>query len=206
MVASLLSLSNIRQVRLGYVVPVIIIIMMSCRYHGYPWLFLATSPDRSSPPAGLQSYIPYLHIAAVCMFELVVLLFARDPLEYITYKLVPACLVRLTINQLVVLLTELFSLHPYSLNRRVRSVQYILAFFFSPSFPFFILIDSSATLRFFLLFPLFSPKHLFLQYIYIYIYTCNFSPFLFFFFLFFSFLHTYIYIYIYTHTYTHVYI
>ena len=31
-------------------------------------------PIVPSPPAGLQSYIPYPHIAAVCMFELVVLL------------------------------------------------------------------------------------------------------------------------------------
>ena len=43
---------------------------MSYRLHGY----LATSPYRSSPPAGLQIYIPYPHIAAVRMFELVFLL------------------------------------------------------------------------------------------------------------------------------------
>ena len=35
---------------------------------------LATSPYHSSPLAGLQSYISYPHRAAVCMFELVVLL------------------------------------------------------------------------------------------------------------------------------------
>ena len=51
-----------------------IIIIMSCRQHGYSWPSLATSPYRSSPLAGLQGYIPYPHIAAVCMFELVVLL------------------------------------------------------------------------------------------------------------------------------------
>ena len=51
-----------------------IIIIILCRLHRYPWPSLATSPYRSSPPAGLQSYIPYPHIAAVCMFELVVLL------------------------------------------------------------------------------------------------------------------------------------
>ena len=51
-----------------------IIIIMSCRQHGYPWPSLATSPNRSSPLAGLQGYIPYPHIAAVCMFVLVVLL------------------------------------------------------------------------------------------------------------------------------------
>ena len=51
-----------------------IIIIMSCRLHGYPWPSLSTSPYRSSPPAGLHSYIPYPYITAVCMFELVVLL------------------------------------------------------------------------------------------------------------------------------------
>ena len=49
---------------------IIIIIIMSCRQHGYPWPSLATSPYHSSPPAGLQGYI---HVA-VCKFELVVLL------------------------------------------------------------------------------------------------------------------------------------
>ena len=53
---------------------VIIIIIMSCRQHGYPWPSLATSPYRSSPLAGLQGYIPYSHRAAVCMSQLVVLL------------------------------------------------------------------------------------------------------------------------------------
>ena len=52
---------------------IIIIIIMSCRQHGYPWPSLATSPYHSSPLAGLQGYIPYAHIAAVCMFELAVL-------------------------------------------------------------------------------------------------------------------------------------
>ena len=52
-----------------------IIIIMSCRKHGYPWPSFATSPYRSSPLASLQGYIPYPHRAAVCMFELVVLLF-----------------------------------------------------------------------------------------------------------------------------------
>ena len=57
-----------------YIYIIIIIIIMSCRQHGYPWLTLATSPYHSSPPAGLQGYILCLHIAAVCKFELVVLL------------------------------------------------------------------------------------------------------------------------------------
>ena len=50
------------------------VIIMSCRQHGYPWPSLATSPYHSLLLAGLQGYIPYPHIAAVCMFELVVLL------------------------------------------------------------------------------------------------------------------------------------
>ena len=52
----------------------IIIIIMSCRQHGYPWPSLATSPYHSSPPAGLQGYILCTHIVAVCKFELVLLL------------------------------------------------------------------------------------------------------------------------------------
>ena len=51
-----------------------ILIIMSCRQYRYPWPSLATSPYRSSPLAGLQGHIPYPHIAAGCMFELVVLL------------------------------------------------------------------------------------------------------------------------------------
>ena len=54
---------------------IIIIIIMSCRRHGYPWPSLATCPYRSSPLVGLQSHIPYPHIAAECMFQLVILLF-----------------------------------------------------------------------------------------------------------------------------------
>ena len=51
-----------------------VIIIMSCRQHGYAWPSLTTSSYHSSPLAGPQAYIPYPHIAAVCMFELVVLL------------------------------------------------------------------------------------------------------------------------------------
>ena len=51
----------------------IMIIIMSCHSHGYPWSSLATSLYPSSPLAGLQGYITYPHIAAECMFELVVL-------------------------------------------------------------------------------------------------------------------------------------
>ena len=50
---------------------------MSCYRHGYSWPSLVTSPYRSSPLASLQGYILYPHIAAVCMFELVVLLLPR---------------------------------------------------------------------------------------------------------------------------------
>ena len=56
-------------------------------------LSLSTSPYHLSPPAGLQGYIPYHHIAAVWMFELVVLLLIghmRSPQEHITYDLVLA--------------------------------------------------------------------------------------------------------------------
>ena len=52
----------------------LLLIIMSCRQHGYPWPSLATSPYHSSPPAGLLGYVLCLHIAAVCMFGLVVLL------------------------------------------------------------------------------------------------------------------------------------
>ena len=51
-----------------------IYIIMSYRRHRYPWPSLATSPYRSSPLTGLQGHIPYSHIAAGCMFELIVLL------------------------------------------------------------------------------------------------------------------------------------
>ena len=53
---------------------IIIIIIMSCHRHGYPWPLLATYPYSPLPLASLQGYIPYPHRAAVCMFELVVLL------------------------------------------------------------------------------------------------------------------------------------
>ena len=52
----------------------IYIIIMSCHRHGYPQSSLATSPYRSSPLVGFQGHIPYPHIAAECMFEMVVLL------------------------------------------------------------------------------------------------------------------------------------
>ena len=87
----------------------IIIIIMSCRQHGYPWPSLATSPYHSSPRAGLQGYILCPHIVAVCKFVLVVLLlhihmwgstgvhrlWAR-PCSSLLLQQCPACLVRLT--------------------------------------------------------------------------------------------------------------
>ena len=52
----------------------ILMIILSCRQHGYPWPFLATFPYRPSLSAGPQGYTPYPHRAAVCRFELVALL------------------------------------------------------------------------------------------------------------------------------------
>ena len=91
--------------RLIILIIIIIITIMSCRYHGYPWPSLATSPYRSSLLAGLQGYIPYPHIAAECMFELVVLLLpghmwgvhrSTSPMSSsLLLQQCPACLVRL---------------------------------------------------------------------------------------------------------------
>ena len=47
---------------------------MLCHRHGYPWPSLAISPYHSSPLVGLQGHILSPHVAAECMFELVVLL------------------------------------------------------------------------------------------------------------------------------------
>ena len=77
----------------------ILIIIMSCHQHRYPWSSFATSPYRPLLSAGLLSYIPYLHWVAVCRFELVVLPllvhvkgFTR---VHLLLQLCPACLVRL---------------------------------------------------------------------------------------------------------------
>ena len=43
---------------------IIIIIILSCHQHGYPWASLATPPYRSSLVVGPQGYIPYPHRAA----------------------------------------------------------------------------------------------------------------------------------------------
>ena len=58
---------------ISHLIHIILIIIMSHYQHGYPWHSLATPPYRSLLPVGLQGYIPYLHRAAVCRFELVVL-------------------------------------------------------------------------------------------------------------------------------------
>ena len=50
------------------------IYIMSHHQHGYPWPSLATPPNRPLLPVGLQDYILYWHRAAVCRFDLVVLL------------------------------------------------------------------------------------------------------------------------------------
>ena len=52
---------------------VIIIVILSCHQHGYPWPSLTIPPYRSSFPAGPQGYIPYLYRATVCRGELVAL-------------------------------------------------------------------------------------------------------------------------------------
>ena len=65
--------SNAIMFTFGHITLGKVIIIMSCRRHGYLWASLAISPYCSSPLAGLQGYIPYPHIAAVCMFQLVVL-------------------------------------------------------------------------------------------------------------------------------------
>ena len=84
---------------------IIIIIIMSCRQHGYSSPSLATSPYRSLPLVGLQGYIPYHHRAAVCMFELVVLLLLGHMWgvhrstslmsSFLLLQQCPACLARL---------------------------------------------------------------------------------------------------------------
>ena len=84
---------------LGFKITIYIIIIMSCRRHGYPWPSLDTSPYRSSLLAGPLGYIPYPHIAGPPAF-------AR-PYEGVhrsrslmssslVLQQCPACLVRLT--------------------------------------------------------------------------------------------------------------
>ena len=79
----LLSRPWLRSPTFIIIIIILIIIMMSCSQNGYPWPSVATSPYRSLPLAGLQGYNPYPHIAAVCMFEPLLL------------QQCPVCLVRL---------------------------------------------------------------------------------------------------------------
>ena len=65
----------IQNVLFDWIQFIIIIIIMSCRQHRYPWLFLATPPYRSSLLAGALGYILYSHRAAIFRFELVALFF-----------------------------------------------------------------------------------------------------------------------------------
>ena len=90
----------------------IIIIILSYHKHEYPGPSFATSPNRSSPLAGPQGYIPYPHRAAVCVLELVVLLLLGHMWgvhrstslmsSFLLLKQCPACLVRLTLIVFVI--------------------------------------------------------------------------------------------------------
>ena len=82
---------------------------MSCHQHGYPRPSLVTPPYRPSLPAGPQGYVPYLHRAAVCRFELVALLLLghlKGSTSLLSSSLLlqqfPACLVRLTLIVFVI--------------------------------------------------------------------------------------------------------
>ena len=92
-------------------------LILTCHQHGYPWPFLATSPNRSSLPACPLGYTPYLHRAAECGFELAALLL----LGYVNgvprstslrsssllLQQCPACLVHLTWIVFLILFTNL---------------------------------------------------------------------------------------------------
>ena len=130
----------------GYIyiyIYIYILIIKSCRKHGYPWHSLATSPYRSSPTAGLQGYIPYPHIAAVCMFELVVLFLlghmwgVHRSTSLMSLSLLlqqcPACLFRLTIYiyiyvqiYLFIYLTLFISLYLYIYINQLNPTSFFL--------------------------------------------------------------------------------
>ena len=99
---------------------IIIIIIMSCRQHGYPWPSLATSPHRSSPLAGLQGYIPYPHRADVCMFELL--------LQQST-----ACLLRLTWIVFVMGSRWPYRMHDLDANKTAGETIYIYIYIYISS-------------------------------------------------------------------------
>ena len=99
-----LELGSLNLLLTTIMIIIIIIIMSWCR-HRYHWSSLTTSPYRSSPLAGFQGHIPYPHIAAGCMSELVVLLLpyhmwgVHRSTSLMSSSLLlqqwPACLVRL---------------------------------------------------------------------------------------------------------------
>ena len=90
-----------------YIYIYIILIILSCCQHGYHWSSLATPPNRSSLLVGSQGYTPYPHRAAVCRFEMVVLLLfghmtgVHRSTSLMSSSLLlqqcPACLVRLAL-------------------------------------------------------------------------------------------------------------
>ena len=92
------------KIKIGFIIIIIIIIIMSRPQHGYPWPSLATPPYCSSLLAGPQGYIQYPQRAAVCRFELVVLLLllgVHRSTSLMNSSLLlqqcPACLVRLAL-------------------------------------------------------------------------------------------------------------
>ena len=73
----------------------IIIIIMLRYQHRYSWPSLTTPPYRPLHSTDPQGYIQYQHRAAICRFEMDVLLclsIGRGSQEYITYELVPTSL------------------------------------------------------------------------------------------------------------------
>ena len=71
--------------------PLNMYISSSCRAAGtdISETSFATSSDRSSPLVGLQGYIPYPHIAAVCMFEMVNKSWRQHPTRHQLYGHLP---------------------------------------------------------------------------------------------------------------------
>ena len=93
----------------------IIIIVLSCHQHRYPWPSLATPPYCSSLLDGPQGYIPYQHRAVVCRFKPVTLLLLghvkgsigeHHSSSSLLLQQCPACLGRLTWIVFVILFTN----------------------------------------------------------------------------------------------------
>ena len=75
----------------------LIIIIMLCYQHGYPWPSLAISPYHSSPLVGLQGYIPYPHRAASFAWPYVDVHRSTSLISSsLLLQQCPACLVHLT--------------------------------------------------------------------------------------------------------------